>query len=179
MEVHPLQRQEIPAVAEAMQRHPVLVGDRLTRQDAGETVYLVAWEGGRPVGQALLHWRRPNPERVAATLQGLPYLEDVYVPHDQRKRGAGTSLLQAAAETVRRKGGNRLTLAVNVDNSGARRLYTRLGYVDAGVPAHAQPFWHYSAEGVLHSHEETVMEMVRHLDGAPAPAESRDSQASA
>lgn len=158
-------------MATAMQRHPVLVGDRLARQEGSETVYLVAWEDGCPVGQALLHWRRPRAERVAEELRELPYLEDVYVPHDMRNRGAGTQLLEAAVETVRRSGGDRLTLAVNVDNTGARRLYGRAGFVEAGVPVHPQTFWHYNPDSVLHSHDENVIEMVCHLAASETQAE--------
>ena len=51
MDIRPIDESEVSRIAEAMGRHPVLIADRLARQSRGDAVYLIAWEGGRPVGQ--------------------------------------------------------------------------------------------------------------------------------
>jgi GNAT superfamily N-acetyltransferase len=172
MDIRPILESEVATVAEAMGRHPVLIADRLARQSRGDAVYLIAWDGGRPVGQALLHWRRPAVVDAPDALLGFAYLEDLHVPADRRRRGTGTQLMEAAAARVRQRGGDRITLAVNVDNADARRLYARLGYVEAGTPTHTQPFWHYGPDGELRRRDESVMDLVVHVndsDRRPSP----------
>ena len=67
MEIRPLRAAEVAGVS-ARVRHPVVVSDRLARQRSGRCWYAIAWEGEHPVGQALLHWRRPVPLAFSAML---------------------------------------------------------------------------------------------------------------
>jgi GNAT superfamily N-acetyltransferase len=53
--------------------------------------YLVAWDGGEPVGHAHISWNR--------TTLGIPEIQDVFVPPELRGRGIGTEL---ARSTLRR-----------------------------------------------------------------------------
>jgi ribosomal protein S18 acetylase RimI-like enzyme len=55
------------------------------------------------------------------------------VVEDLRGRGIGTALLARAEQLVRDHGCQRITLAVEEDNSDAIRLYRRLGYQEFGV----------------------------------------------
>lgn len=152
---------EIDAVAERMSRHHDLVEARLELQEQGGGHYLIAWEGDDPVGQLLLRWERevPGPNGLA----GVPYVEDVYVPHDHRGRGVGTQLIKEAERCAGAAGHERVTLAVNIDNAGAQRLYRRHGYEDAGIGAHLQPWFHYDRRGHLHEHHERVLDYVKRV----------------
>jgi ribosomal protein S18 acetylase RimI-like enzyme len=97
----------------------------LNRLGAGGD-YLVAWDGGTPVGHAHLAW--------AGTELGVPELQDVFVAPDRRRQGIATALTRAAERLVAERGHERCSLSVGVGNTAARALYARLGYTDAGVP---------------------------------------------
>jgi GNAT superfamily N-acetyltransferase len=163
VDVHPLRLDEAAAVA-AKLRHRIVVADRLERQRREECLYLVAWEGGTPVGQALLHRQRPAALAVMVpAVDGLPYLEDVFVLPECRNRGIGTALLEVAEKATADHGDAGLTLAVNTGNSGARRLYERLGYVDAGVPMHRQASLENGARDTLPGARDNVVDLVKRV----------------
>jgi GNAT superfamily N-acetyltransferase len=95
-------------------------------QEAEGSSYLIAWEDGEPVGHAHLAWE--------GTRLGVPEVQDVYVLPECRSRGIATLLNEEAEQEVRARGWNSISLSVSKDgNPVARRLYERLGYVDAGL----------------------------------------------
>jgi GNAT superfamily N-acetyltransferase len=104
--------------------------DRLARQQDGRGVLLVAWLDDRPVGDVYLALEPADVPQVRRHLPGVPQLIHLEVVGPLQRRGIGTALLHAAEDTARRLGYEQITLAVGVDNPGARRLYERLGYVD-------------------------------------------------
>ena len=101
-------------------------------------------------------------------MDALPYLEDVFVVPEFRNLGIGTALLEAAERAAAARGDHAVSLAVSTLNSGARRLYARLGYVDAGVPAHRQPTSDPVTGSSAGSGSETVMDLVKRIDGLAA-----------
>jgi GNAT superfamily N-acetyltransferase len=99
---------------------------RLDQQRAEGSTYLVAWEDGRPVGHAHIAW--------AGTHLGVPEIQDVFVLPDRRRKGIAARLTDAAEQEARARGWDAVSLSVSQDgNVAARRLYTKLGYGDAGV----------------------------------------------
>src|SRR6185436_709538 len=78
-----------------------------------------------PVAHAHLAW--------AETELGVPELQDVFVAPERRREGHAAALTRAAERLAAANGHDRLSLGVGVDNAGARRLYAKLGYVDAGL----------------------------------------------
>src|SRR5262249_43410452 len=99
---------------------------RLDQQAEHGSSYLIAWEGDQPVGHAHLAWE--------GTHLGVPEVQDIYVLPDRRLRGIATLLNHAAEQEVRDRGWDSISLSVSKDgNPAARRLYERLGYVDAGL----------------------------------------------
>jgi GNAT superfamily N-acetyltransferase len=104
--------------------------DRLARQQDGRGVLLVAWLDDRPVGDVYLALEPADVPQVRRHLPGVPQLIHLEVVGPLQRRGIGTALLRAAEDTARRLGYEQITLAVGVDNPGARRLYERLRYVD-------------------------------------------------
>jgi ribosomal protein S18 acetylase RimI-like enzyme len=88
----------------------------------GDGFYLVAWDGGDPLGHA--HVALTDP----------PELQDVEVLPAHRRRGVATALTRAAEDTVAAAGHTRLTLTVSAAADAAQALYRSLGYVDSGIP---------------------------------------------
>lgn len=99
---------------------------RLDQQAEEGSTYLIAWEEDEPVGHAHLAWD--------GTRLGVPEIQDVYVLPERRSRGIATRLTEAAEQEARARGWDSISLSVSRDgNPDARRLYDRLGYVDAGL----------------------------------------------
>jgi GNAT superfamily N-acetyltransferase len=103
---------------------PVVDGELpLSRLDTMQT-YLVAWDGGDPVGHAHVAWER--------TKLGIPEVQDVFVRPERRREGIGSRLTRAAEDEARARGHDRISLSVSMNNPDVRRLYESLGYEDAG-----------------------------------------------
>jgi GNAT superfamily N-acetyltransferase len=77
-------------------------------------------------------------ERIPCA-EDLVYVEALAVRSDSRSQGVGTCLLTDAAAWARQAGRTRLALHVLLSNTGARRLYERMGF---------QP-WRRSGHGPL------------------------------
>jgi len=135
MDVRVLRPEEAVAVAATL-RHRIVVADRLERQRRDECVYLVAWEGGTPIGQVLLHRWRPSALAVAGVVDSLPYIEDVFVLPEWRNRGVGTALLEAAESAAAARGDRGVSLAVSTGNSAARQAGSSAA---AGAPGAQHP----------------------------------------
>jgi GNAT superfamily N-acetyltransferase len=90
------------------------------------STYLVAWDDDQPVEHAHIAW--------VGTHLGLPEIQDVFVLPERRRRGIAAQLTRAAEEEARARGSDSISLSVSQEgNVAARRLYAKLGYVDAGV----------------------------------------------
>jgi GNAT superfamily N-acetyltransferase len=119
----------------ARQKH----NQRWQRQKQGEVVYLIARQNGKPVGHVLLKWQGASePQVVAQRHTACPDVEDLFVLAAWRNQGIGAQLMRTAEELVRAQGVGQIGLSVGVENSGARRLYARLGYQDAGFGEHTE-----------------------------------------
>ncbi len=105
---------------------------RFLAQQRGEVVYLVAWDGTRPVGHLLLAWAGTPDEPIASRLDGCPDVEDLLVLPDYRRRGIGSELMAVAESLARGRGYHRIGLGVATQNHVARALYDGRGYVDSG-----------------------------------------------
>ena len=107
---------------------------RLAEQEEGTCVYAIAWVGDRPVGHVLVKWAGSAEAPVRDAVADCPDVEDLFVAPDQRSRGIGTQLLEAAELLVRNSGYERIGLSVGADNPRARALYERRGYRELGIP---------------------------------------------
>lgn len=67
-----------------------------------------------------------------------------------RRHGTGTKLLALAEQHAVQKGFKKLSLIVFEQNIGAKRLYDRLGYVEAArEPVFPHPLIHYTGDAIL------------------------------
>ena len=118
--VSPLQQSQIDLVDRHLPLH------RLDRFVAGESTYLVAWEGEVPIGHAHVAWQ--------GTHLGVPEIQDVFVVSERRRQGIAAQLTDAAEQEARARGWESISLSVSQDgNVAATSLYAKLGYADAGV----------------------------------------------
>jgi ribosomal protein S18 acetylase RimI-like enzyme len=126
----------------------------LSRLDGAQT-YLIAWENGRPVGQAHVAWEE--------TTLGVPEIQDVFVPPELRDQGIGQRLSQAAEELARARGYVEISISTSIANDGALRLYRRLGYREADLPPQR-------VQGTIHIRgnpvevDDTLLYLVKRLD---------------
>jgi GNAT superfamily N-acetyltransferase len=112
-------------------RQPSRHAERTLGQRAGRAQYLIAWKDGAPVGHSFVKWPGELGSRQARA-EGCAEIEDLFVVPDQRGFGIGTALLDASEQCALREGYDTIGLAVALENDGARRLYARTGYRDAG-----------------------------------------------
>ena len=75
--------------------------DRLDQWRNGNSIFLVAWDEGEPVGHALLEWPGPKCEDPS-----LPELQNVFVVPERRLEGIATLLNAVAEERARRASGH-------------------------------------------------------------------------
>ena len=100
---------------------------RLQAAAGGHDGMLVASGPGGVVGAVSVRWtggcRPPH-----------PWLYGLHVAAANRREGIGRALVRAAEELARRRGADRMTLDVDVDDTAAIRFYEALGY--AAVEPH-------------------------------------------
>ena len=114
----------------------VVLATRLERLLIREDV--IALLAGDPAVAVALLTLRPN-----VWYEGpVALLDELYVVPHLRGRGLGSSLLAAAEDTVRRRGGEVLEISVDGDDVDARRFYERHGYANT-EPGEDQPLLYY------------------------------------
>lgn len=104
--------------------------DRLARQHEGRGVLLVAVADTEAVGDVYLWCEEPAEAETRRHLSGVPSLNHLEVRTDAQRQGVGARLTLAAEAQAVVRGASRVYLGVEPDNTGARRLYERLGYVE-------------------------------------------------
>ncbi len=115
---------------------------------------------GRVIGMIELWLRRPrDPE--GARIKRLNVDLGISVAPDWRGRGVGTALMRAAEDWARAHGAELMMLNLDASNSGALRLYERLGY-----EVHA-----FEMDKAIEPDSAAVdaPDVVRNADGEPVP----------
>jgi ribosomal protein S18 acetylase RimI-like enzyme len=113
---------------------PQMHHERFAVQAEGRGQYLVAWRGGVPVGNVLLHFRHPPHHASFERFGDCAYVEALDVKADARRLGFGLALMRAAEAAARARGAALVGLSVGVDNAPARALYRQLGYQPTDIP---------------------------------------------
>ncbi len=101
-------------------------------QKRGEGVYLIAWHHNIPVGHFLLRWSGPHDDHVTRYIHVAQsaFLEAGETKGEYRKKGVATAIIRQAERLAKEKGCTHIGLNVGTDNSTAKRLYEKLGYID-------------------------------------------------
>jgi ribosomal protein S18 acetylase RimI-like enzyme len=99
-------------------------GLRLILADPQGCCLLVAERRGTVVGMVSLL------ASVSTALGArVAWLEDLVVAPEQRRRGVGRRLLQAAVAEARRRGWRRVSLLTDADNAASQALYQAQGFI--------------------------------------------------
>lgn len=93
---------------------------------------IVAVSDGRAIGMIELWLRRPKGP-PGARIPSVRVDYGIAVADEWRGRGVGTALLRAAEEWGSAHGADRMSMNLDAANSGALRLYERLGYTVHGL----------------------------------------------
>ena len=163
--VRPIRDGDIEAISEALRDlgSPAQPERGLDRGREGLGTFLTAWLANECVGYLTVHWRS-SPRSPDEWKDGrTAYLEDLIVAENKRGLGIGTAMMLAAETMAHERGLSRVTLGVGVENDGARRLYERLGYADAGLDPVADRGRFQRWDGETAEWQETWRFMVKDL----------------
>jgi ribosomal protein S18 acetylase RimI-like enzyme len=107
---------------------PEAVADRVRELLAGDD-FAVLVGGSEPRGLVVLRFR------PSIWTPGLEcYIAELYVRPEHRRQGLGLALMNAALESARARGADYIEVATSEDDTGARALYERLGFVNRERP---------------------------------------------
>jgi ribosomal protein S18 acetylase RimI-like enzyme len=107
----------------------------------GEVTILLAGDGDRPDGFALLRFR-PSFYVDAAEC----YLAELYVVPDKRGQGIGRELMDAVMATARDRGATHIDLNTSEDDVAARALYESLGFTNREGKPDGPTMYYYERE---------------------------------
>lgn len=95
----------------------------IDRFEHNQSILFLALQDGIAVGFTQLY-----PSFSSGALRRIFVLNDLFVTPEARRFGAGSMLLDAAADYARRTGAMRLTLSTELTNTAAQALYEREGW---------------------------------------------------
>jgi len=103
---------------------PEAVANRVRELLAGED-FAVLFGGSEPRGLVVLRFR------PSIWTPGLEcYVAELYVQPEHRRQGLGLALMNAALTAARAQGADYVEVATSEDDTGARALYERFGFVN-------------------------------------------------
>jgi GNAT superfamily N-acetyltransferase len=99
-------------------------------------VQVVAWDGERPVGKAMVLFPTDEEWSVSAEREDCAEIRDVGVAEDHRRRGVATAMIASLEAAAAERGMTRIGMSVALahEDAAARALYERLGYSFAHGP---------------------------------------------
>jgi len=95
----------------------------LERLEHHQSVIFLAFDDVATIGFTQLY-----PSFSSGAMARIFILNDLFVAPEARRRGAGSALLQAAAQYGRRLGALRLVLSTEITNITAQAVYERMGW---------------------------------------------------
>jgi GNAT superfamily N-acetyltransferase len=162
--IRPLTAADLRAVERDLSPdHPSKHARRFERQQRGEGLYLIAWDGPRPIGHVFVEWESEPFGPPELALHTIPYFIDFYVLPNYRSLGVGTRLLHALERECVERGYRRLCCAVAANNVRAQVLYGRLGYRDSGIGLSHFAYNYVDEDGRERTYEEDRYYLVKPL----------------
>src|SRR5258708_6822142 len=95
----------------------------LERFEHNQSVIFLAFADDAAIGFTQLY-----PSFSSSAMARIFILNDLFVAPEARRHGAGSALLQAAADYGRRVGAIRLVLSTEITNTTAQSAYERMGW---------------------------------------------------
>ncbi len=147
--VRPCTAKDVPVLSATEPPGADVAVKQFARQSRGESVYLVAWVGESPVGSGEL------------LLGSTPELRNLHVNEDRRGQGIGSAILDEAERLSAEAGA--VAVGVGLENSGARRLYERRGYLGTGELT-TTTYSYFDRDGVQREATETDEKWVKMIE---------------
>ena len=166
--IRPLREEEIELLEQMNEGWPYgrpleLHRERFEMQRVGQAVYLFAWHGRIPVGHVLLKWKSTFGHEGDARLERCAHVSDLFVVPRYWSRGIGSRLMDTLEALAARRGYIQVGLSVAVDNTRARSLYAKRGYLDAGFEERTVSWSYIDARGVEQMREEVLIYLLKQL----------------
>jgi GNAT superfamily N-acetyltransferase len=162
LDIRPAEQDELDAIiaAEASPASREHHRERWAQQLRGEAVYLLARENSEVVGHTMLLRHSRYPE-----VQAGPDPAEINALHAyEQGKGIGTAIIAAAEQLARDWGYSAIGLGVGPGNTGARRLYERLGYQEWDGPQVLDDWTEKDADGrVLVRHQDSCLYLLKPL----------------
>lgn len=103
--------------------------DKIADQESGNSIWLIAWKEGLPVGHLQLRFNGAREKEIRKHIENCPHIESVGVKEGSRRQGIGTALVLKAEKLVQARGFKQAGMAVGAtDNPDTKRLYEKLGF---------------------------------------------------
>jgi len=98
---------------------PKLHYDRFTEQDKGESIYLIAFQDGRPVGHVYVKFEGDE------EYHNSPVLQDLYVSEELRGKKIGTQIIQETEKYLKELGYNEISIDVETNKEWIKQFYEK------------------------------------------------------
>lgn len=121
--------ENLPKLAEEMYMNPTYV-EQVREMMANDLfVVFAAVSSGRYVGRCTL-WLAPADEpEIRKELPGVPLVNALEIHPDYYRQGIASQLIRALEHEAKKRGKSQLALGVESQNTPARRLYEKFGFV--------------------------------------------------
>jgi GNAT superfamily N-acetyltransferase len=162
--IRPLRAADLPAVERDLSpdrasKH----AQRLRRQERDEGLYLIVWDGRRPVGHVFIEWESEPFGPPELALHTVPYFLDFYVLPEYRSQGIGSHTLAALEQACAERGYRRVCCAVAATNTRAHALYERHGYRDPSIGLTHFSYSYLDEDGRERTYEEDRYYLLKQL----------------
>ena len=124
---------------------------------------IVVEEAGAIIGSIFVVFVRPPRWTDADDTSRLPQMISLIINEDRRNQGAGTYLIGAVEEEVKSRGLTNLYLAVDREDSGAQRLYKRLGFKTIPTEPYTTSWTWTDSDGVVQKETVWLVDMMMKL----------------
>ncbi len=98
--------------------------------DEADTSFIIAYEGGEPVGTVTVRW---NPHYPPFREAGIPFIQNIEIRYELRGRGYGSRVLAAVERLIGARSTRAgICVALHDAYGPAQRLYAKRGYIPDG-----------------------------------------------
>ncbi len=161
--IRPIEEKDLPLVEQTFSNlRAGIHKKRFEDQQRGTLLYLITWDSQKVIARAMLKWMGAGDSRIPNPAD-CPDIESVFVVDEYRGHGIATKIILYCEDLAREKGFAKIGLSVGQENPHAHRLYTRLGYKNAGYEAFTIGDSYTDGTGKPQSWQETCTYLIKDL----------------
>lgn len=134
MKIRPISKQDLKILNTELfnPELPWLHGKKLAEQGKGKSLWLIAWEGKKPIAHVQIRFDGSKIRKVRANLKKCPHIETLFVMNEYRRKGIAKKLMNFVERLAKDKGFSWVGLSVEKDNKFLNRLYMKMSYNNWG-----------------------------------------------